>query len=256
MRGLLSRLCVRLGWLTEDGAPAIHWRSQNLSEDRHGRPRRPLWRHGRGWLRTPWGTFAPCWQIPTRHWIIGFQIGGDGELFGTTFACGLFALWTHYEPRKWRQAKNRSYEVSFHGGAVWVQWGTNRWGDMGDWSNPARWRRWSFHPLDFVFGRQKHSERDLDTVATTIPAPEGAYPASIRFFESTWRRPRWPWWPLTRHMDRADIELQKPVPIPGKGENSWDCNEDAIYSLTCRARTVGEAVAAVALEAMARGCRV
>lgn len=242
---ILRWLCLCFGWLNEDGGPAVYWHSQNLTEDKFGRTK-ALWRHGRSWLSTPWATLGLCWQIPTPHWIVAFEFGGgDGHLFGASFACGLFALWFHWEPAKWREVKDRSYQLSWHGGGIWGQWGTNQWGDMEDWSSPPWWRRWHFDPMDFLFGRQKYTARDLDTVVTTVPAPEGAYPASIRFFESTWTRPRWPWWPLTRRRDRADIELQKPVPIPGKGENSWDCGEDAIHSLTCPASTVGEAVAAV-----------
>lgn len=242
---LVSRLCIRLGWLNEDGGAAVYWHSQNLTEDRYGRTK-GLWRHGRAWLRMPWGSFNLAWQIPTHHWFISFDLGGgDGELFGTSFACGLFALWFHWEPAKWRAVRNRSYQIAFHNGGMWVQWGTNRWGDMEDWSSPPRWRRWNFDSMDFLVGRQKYTERDLESIETTVPTPEGAIPATVRLFESTWRRPRWPFWPLTRRLDRADIELHRPVPIPGKGENSWDCGEDAIYSLTCRATTVAEAVAAV-----------
>lgn len=44
---------------------------------------------------------------------------------------------------------------------------------------------------------------------------------------------------VTRH---AHIEVPSGVPIPGKGESGYDCGEDAVYGLTCRARTVKEAV--------------
>ena len=246
MRGLLGRLCLRFGWLTEDGAPVIYWHSQNLSEDRHGRTK-ALWRDGRGWLRTPWGTISLCWAFPTRFYHIGVLIGGgDGQFFGTQVACGLFALWFHWEPAKWREVKSQSYQLSIHGGGLWCQWGTNRWGEMEAFSSKCPWwRQWHFDPLDFLFGRQKHRERDLEAVETLVPTPEGGVLATVRLFESTWERRRWPWWPLTRCLDRAEIELREPIPVPGKGENSWDCGEDAIYSLTCPARTVSEAVAAV-----------
>lgn len=239
-------LCRRLGWLTEDGMPAVRWHAQNLSDDRFGRLTKPLWRDGRGWLRTPWATFAMAWTIPTRFCHVGFDSGGgDGELFGLELACWLFAVWFHYEPARWRQVRSRSYQLSWHDGGLWCQWGTNQWGDMPDWKQPPRWRRWHFDPMDFLLGRMHYDSRDLQTRHVEIPTPEGLCPARVRFFESTWKRPRWPWWPLTRRMVRSDIDLQKPIPIPGKGENSWDCDEDAIYSLTCRATTVAEAVAAV-----------
>jgi len=236
-------LCLRFGWLNEDGGPAVYWHSQNLSEDKFGRTK-ALWRHGRGWLRMPWATLGFEWSVPTHFWHVGFDLGGgDSELFSTQFACGLFALWFHYEPVKWRVVRDRSYQIAFHNGGMWVRCGTNRWGDWH--KGQPWWMDWHFDPLDFLFGRQKHRERDLEAVETLVPTPEGGVLATVRLFESTWERRRWPWWPLTRCLDRAEIELREPIPVPGKGENSWDCGEDAIYSLTCPARTVSEAVAAV-----------
>ncbi len=38
--------------------------------------------------------------------------------------------------------------------------------------------------------------------------------------------------PRGRWLYRADIEIPGGIPIPGKGENSWDCEDDAIYAQT------------------------
>ena len=245
MKRLVLWLCTRFGWLTEDREPAIWWHSQNLTQDRHGR-KKALWRHGRGWLRTPWGNFSAEWIVPTRFLHVGFTLGGgDGEGWGVEFACKVFAWWFHFEPAKFRGIRERSYQVSWHNGAIWVHWGTNKWGDWSRHDKVPRWRRWCFHPTDFLFGRLRYEKRELETVETQVPTPEGPVPARIIFDESTWRRPRWPWWPLTRRRDGANIELLRPIPIPGKGENAWDIDDDAIYSLSCNAKTVAEAVAAV-----------
>ena len=32
------------------------------------------------------------------------------------------------------------------------------------------------------------------------------------------------------------------IPVPGKGENSWDCGEDATFSLSCPSTTISEAI--------------
>jgi hypothetical protein len=42
---------------------------------------------------------------------------------------------------------------------------------------------------------------------------------------------------------RAKITPDTPIPFPGKGENSWDCGEDATHSMTCNATNEQEAVA-------------
>lgn len=40
----------------------------------------------------------------------------------------------------------------------------------------------------------------------------------------------------------AQVEAPAGVPIPGKGENSWDCGDDNIWGASFAARTVKEAV--------------
>jgi hypothetical protein len=47
-------------------------------------------------------------------------------------------------------------------------------------------------------------------------------------------------WPLTHRS--ALVESETGVPVPGKGENSWDCGEDALYSLSTTAATIDEAI--------------
>jgi len=72
---------------------------------------------------------------------------------------------------------------------------------------------------------------------------DGCYPATVRFFESTWKRPRWPW---SKKIVRADIYPDTPIPYPGKGENSWDCDEDATHSMmTAEETELGAVVAMV-----------
>ena len=96
-------------------------------------------------------------------------------------------------------------------------------------------------------GRSKYSERDIETVRVNVPMPEGDYPATVQLDQAVWKRPRWP---FAQKIHRADIELDKPIPIPGKGENSWDLDEDAIFSLTTPAKTPQEAVDALVRSAM------
>ena len=40
------------------------------------------------------------------------------------------------------------------------------------------------------------------------------------------------------------MESEDGIPIPGKGENSWDCGEDRRFSINTTANTIAEAVEA------------
>lgn len=41
----------------------------------------------------------------------------------------------------------------------------------------------------------------------------------------------------------TEIEPDKPVPVPGKGESDYDCGDDAIYSISTGGQSVESAVA-------------
>ena len=114
------------------------------------------------------------------------------------------------------------------------------------WTYPHESKRWWrdgwFDLTDFLLGRAKYSEVRGEEQQITIPMPEGDYPAKLAFVERSWKRPRWP--TVKTRMD-ADIEMGTAIPVPGKGENDWDMDDDALYGINCVASTVEEAIAQV-----------
>lgn len=66
-------------------------------------------------------------------------------------------------------------------------------------------------------------------VEIMVPMPEGNYPASVTLERSTWGRKRWPWGRKVQYS--TDLEIPGGIPHPGKGENSWDCGDDGLYSI-------------------------
>lgn len=237
----------------------FHW--QNLNDKPAGRTGWGLI-HGRCWLR-------PCSDADYRpdsinaEWHLGgwrpaISFRSDDE--GVHFHVGLpgLALYLSLEGFPWlrrMQPKvyqettypalapgywaiaNRAVSLYIHSGMLWWR----LWTNPDEWhSKTPRWRDGNFSPMDFFFGRTDYSTRDLSTTETVVPMPERAYPCTVRLFESTWQRPRWPW---PQRLVRADVDVPGGIPHPGKGENSWDCGEDATYSMTCPATTVEQAVA-------------
>jgi len=223
----------------------FHW--QDLDDG----PIKRHWKHGRCW----WGRWHFEWVIPswTNHWGIGFGINsGDGNNEWTfDLGIGLFTLfvgveaykfhigyWSHYQKEPIFIHEQRECSVKFHGGAMWIHPWEN-W--IGDYGPNSKWYQNGFHidPMDILFGRTDYSEKILEEGNCFIPMPEGSYEATYKHVVATWTRRRWP---FKKQWLRMHIDVPKGIPVEGKGENSWDCGEDATYGITCVARTVADGI--------------
>lgn len=87
---------------------------------------------------------------------------------------------------------------------------------------------WTLRVADWLLGRVRHQVDAGWTrvVPTTVRLPEGDYAATATTERVRWGR-RW-WW--GRWQYRTTIEVPGGLPIPGKGENAWDCDDDATYA--------------------------
>ncbi len=136
-----------------------------------------------------------------------------------------------YEPR--------TLGVHFHDLAVW--WDV--WANSHHWtSDTPRWRDGSWHPLNTFFGRENYESTLVEKADVIVPMPEKGYAGTVEIRRDTWKRPRSP---FTRVVHRAHVEMKEPIPVPGKGENSWDCGEDAIHGITTPAKSIVEGIVAI-----------
>lgn len=257
-------------WLYRHG---YHIHAQNLHRDGAGQ----MWREGRAWFYrfvgdgdkgTDW---AKKWEIHA-EWLAGnrhhvglsIQIGDhDDDVLlhvGVPFVSVWFGIdpcpaLTRLLPRTLRHVGAKSYwhtdpreiSVRLFDGALWWLF----WMDSGvSSSTDPRWRRGTFRPVDVVLGKDQFSKRDVSTHRVLVPMPEKVYEGTVTMFLSAWKRSRWPW---PRQMLRATLVMDDPVPFPGKGENSWDVDDDAIYEITTPATSPLDAVAA--LVASVERCR-
>lgn len=142
---------------------------------------------------------------------------------------------------KW---KDREISVSFHDAAMWWR----LWSDPDEWkSGTPRWKDGNWHPLDTFLGRCDYESEIVETAEVVIPMPEKGYRAKIQLCRDTWKRPRSP---FKRTVMRAHSEMLDPIPVPGKGENSWDCGEDAHFGSTRPAESIIDAVIGIYRSAM------
>jgi len=226
----------------------FHW--QNLNDKPAGRTGSPL-RHGRAWLRLFGGSLNWEWLLG-RFNNLGWYVAarqGDGIGFGLHFAVPFVSLYFSIESFrpvvavvKWllRNARYEDREISWRVNDWAIWWSV--WRDSSSWSSTVPyWRNGSFHIDDFVLGKAKYSSRVLSEQAVKIAMPEGSYDATVKIEERSWKRPRW----FVKRIVGADVKIPAGIPFPGKGNNSWDCGQDAVYGQSSQASTVEGAVAAV-----------
>lgn len=175
---------------------------------------------------------------------VGAKVDVDENEVGIFAAFAPFAVWLTLRNRTISDAiapkvvhrdklrsESREIRISAHGGSVyWSLWMDP---DRG-YPDEPRLRRGSFAWDDLVFGEQK-MEREVvrGTERVAIPMPEGVYLGNSTIERFTYRRPRAR--TLTKTMasvtmDPREDKSFKPIPIPGKGTESYNCDEDAIYS--------------------------
>lgn len=207
----------------------MHFHSQNLN-DKAGGLQGSMWRHGRCWWSDndgkQWNARAE-WLFGSKHCRVGFEIDDGEDDFSVCFGLFFFFHFALSHPWLRRLTRFGKREVAFRIND-WALWWTV-WHDDNTWMRTDPWwKHGSFHFIDFIFGSTKYHERDLESKRVEIPMPEGVYPSTITLKESVWRRKRWPFgaW---RRMVRSEVKPDEGIPVPGKGENSWDCGEDAIF---------------------------
>ncbi|SRR5579875_1113039 len=225
----------------EEKRRGFWWHWQNLKKDE---PRRKGV-HGRAWLhRRRGGVFGIEWHIPGRSFKVGFTIGGIEDQVRLSLCLWLFSLYFSIEQlpllNRWEAAKGyHDLETSLSIFA-WTLW-WSIWHDDNEWrKSDPKWRRGSFDIPDFFLGRNTYQKVDQEPIPAVVHLPEGDYPVTVQFFTQTWKRPRWP---FARVRSGADVDSEQGLPIPGKGENSWDCDDDAFMSIGTSASTVEEAIA-------------
>ncbi len=116
------------------------------------------------------------------------------------------------------------------------------WSPPHEWSRETpRWRDGSWYPLTTLFGPTTcHEEVDHRGDPVTIAMPEGTYTATVEHTIRTWTRPRWPseW----ERVLTINVRVEGGIPIPGKGENAWDLDDDARFESSFHNISSAEAI--------------
>lgn len=211
---------------------------------------------GRYWLR---GRAASDDELGPRvldvnfvHRPLRFQLGAGIQFGGEDGQCSVHAelmgtsLWLSFGKGEFEKPDDRTFVYSAN-----VEWYETsslvsfiNFGDTSD-RIPYEKRRnriidWS----DLIFGDRKYTEGEGEGVEVEIPMPERAYKWRLVVSVDKWERPRWPWAKRVTRV-HADCLPGEQIPIPGKGENAWDCDEDALFGFNATCTGLDDAVAKI-----------
>lgn len=220
---------------------------QNLNEDARGKVKGSMFWHGRGWLhvpnlfskergeRRPLFTFGLEWAWQKRIDSFGVSMRVHENKITFCFDLGFFTFYPSFEGFWFYAPNDRVTGMRWVNEFIWF----DLWKDDDGWAKNWKGLHYSLNLARLFFGDLEYEEQQVDAQRTFIPMPEGAYPATVNLFRVRRGRQRW----LKEIYIQARITPDKPVGIPGKGENAWDCDDDAIYEMSCQANTISQAVA-------------
>lgn len=233
----------------------FHW--QNLNDRRDGFTG-PGWRHGRAWwhlgerlvLRVEWNLLDPrTWPSVRFEWMRTF--GDDEDLAGHVSVPLLGSLYWGVSglfPRRWWNdaGPGRQTGVELFREYLWIKlWYADPAEHWGEDRNRFRWQCISWDWMRTFFGRRDYEMKVIsDWEPVEVALPEATYSGQFRVVQRTWWRSRWP---KKLIKCEGEIRMDKGAPFPGKGENSWDCGDDAIMGMSgppTKAETIGAYVVA------------
>ena len=213
-----------------------------------------MWRYGRAWfgrLGKEARTLRCEWNVPAGHcgWSLSIGGGDSGRDVGMVFAIPwLLTLYVTLENAlakpivKWTvdQGETREIGCYFYAWAFWWHVWVDR---SGSWQRGASWCRWyrqgSFH-FAKLLGPQSYERSVLqDGIPVTIQMPEGSYVGKASVHRQRWKRLLW----FATVREYTEIEVDGGIPFAGKGENSWDCGDDGLWSASVSGVSVDAAVA-------------
>lgn len=221
---------------------------QNLNEKKFDRLGTIL-RHGKAWLH--FGRYTRKvigweWSFPSHFCSISFEIMDEGWHFGFS-PFWLFSLHLHFDGFKMlhRLSPKRKCVATWDGGKeFWLvderecrvsfnDWTlrVNPWSKSMEWCKADPWwvRGISLNLPDILLGKHRYTCTTLSTFDIEIPMPEKTYPAKVTIEHRVWKRPLW----FARIRRDASVAIPGGIPLPGKGENSWDCGMDGLFGYGC-----------------------
>lgn len=161
--------------------------------------------------------------------------GSDHEItLHIGFGIGLWITLSRLFPQSWypKDYKEREIGLNFH---HWSLWWT-LWMDTMSWhSTDPKWRRGNIDFVKILKGKHNCEWAELHKESHIISFVEGNYQVEAIKKKRTDKWTRWfakesVSWEVKAGYYNGGTWVECPIPVEGKGENSWDCDEAATYS--------------------------
>lgn len=175
----------------------------------------------------------------------------DGDERDVTFHIGWFiGIWISFErflsykwfPKYWSNhtksflPDESEISIKFFGGSLWWNFGVSE--NWSSYTKNKTWRKGCFHLVDRLKGKHTMNKEILEVKGFVLPFLEGNYNIEVTKTERTDSWKRW----FTKKYLSFNVRvgyynekkewISQGVPVEGKGENSWDCDEDATYEMS------------------------
>ncbi len=206
----------------------FHW--QNLNERKDGSKGFGFW-SGRAWLHLWSFVLNWEWHLWSKRFLFGMDFGGGEIEIGLNMCCPPVSLFMNLEVpyRSWLgqrlPAEPREIRLAIHDWAIWI----NPWSKQHEWCRADPWwvRGVTFHVDDFFLGKHKYETKEMRYPERVEIELDGrTYCGTAEFTRQIWKRPLW----FAKQRDSTCINMdpQDGLPHSGKGENAWDCGDDAL----------------------------
>ena len=176
-------------------------------------------------------TFRIEWHLWSRFCHLGVDLSRHGEdAIHLGLALPPVSIWLGIEP-PWESAvrrvlpdPGRECKIAIHNWAIWI----NPWSREHEWRRSDPWwvRGLTFHIDDFFLGKLDHISTETKPPQRIVVSLDGhEYHGTAKFKRGVWWRSRW--FAKSRESIWIDMDRGHGLPHSGKGENAWDCGDDA-----------------------------
>lgn len=170
----------------------------------------------------------------------------DDVCFHLAFGFGIWITFSRFLPRSWyptyessyghgRIGEEREISIAWHNGCFWWNfWISEEW---SSWTKNKTWRKGCWHIVERLKGKHEYTETEISKDQFMLPFFEGIYNIEVIQLQRIDKWQRWftskmiSWNVKAGYYNEEGKFIDKPIPVEGKGENSWDCDEDATYAL-------------------------